>query len=844
MQNSFLSHTSAILHRQSSLMLVSLSGAHSAINLSLADIELMGAMLGNDSEEQTVVDFRSTAIGKQVAANISDTQLKTRLKELSAVSQAQNIPLGLSVIDLDEKAERSKLENSVKINLNYLSMHHSVHVTSQGFICYAPKLNHFVKLTTEQVLVLFSFAQGASVDKLEQGPMFQAWSPERLASIAGSLKRAGLLVSKTILKSEKENQLSPFFTQTPEATLVDLDWQNISADGRIPVYFVPHMENHFPLALGVLLNALNEYKDGILARKFLFLPINYLEPSDLIGGPYRKFGSGIWLFSNYMWSIDLNMQISNAIKQHDSGNFTIHGGPSTPDYPQACEAFLKDNPSVDIAVHGEGEVTITDIFEVLNQSFVIGGDLDRFKLSQVAGITYKDPISQNVVRTGSRERMKQPDSVSSPYLSGVFDNYQGRVEAAIIESNRGCPYGCTFCDWGSATNQKVRKFDLDRVFDEITWIGRNKVRVLWIADANYGLYERDIDISKHIVATKQKYGYPQEVVVNYTKNSTRKLVDIIKVFSDGGIISQGIISIQTTDEKTLEVINRKNIRTERYDELSEIFAELKLPLSTDLMIGLPGITVTSFKRDLQRYIDKDISVKAYPTQLLPNSPMADPEYVKKYQIEVDEHNFITSTYSFTHSELIEMKGLFHVYEMAEGYGLLRYVLRFLQWEHQIPAIEFLQKLMVDIQTSPADYPLLTWAVRYFNTEKNIPGGWVAFYQEVSGYIREHYGVSEDSALSTVFTVSTASMPDDGLDYPYSSQLQHDFVSYFNDVKDDFKPLSSYPKGELLVSDPNSLVDIDLNAAQYDSHQYFWELHSEVARPKSLVKMSATASDEF
>ncbi|BDX05735.1 hypothetical protein MACH26_12560 [Planctobacterium marinum] len=823
-------------------MLVSLTGKHSAINLALADIELIASMLNSDNEEQAISAFLGTESGKNAAKNITSSLLKTRLKELSVLSKHFDTPPGETIADLAVNIEPSELDGFDKQQVNYLSMHHSVHVTSNGFISYAPKIQGFIKLSSEQVILLFSFAQGRAQEELLRDATFQTRSPEWLTAQIVALKNAGILVSKTILKSKNETQLSVFSTETPEATMGDLDWQSISADDRIPVYFVPHMENHFPLALGVLLNALNEYKDGLLSERFLFLPINYLEPSELINGPYRKFGNGIWLFSNYMWSIDLNMQISNAIKQHDSGNFTIHGGPSTPDYPQACAEFLNKHPSVDIAVHGEGEVTITEIFEVLNQSFKVDADLDRYKLSQVAGITYKDPISRNVVRTGSRERMKQPDAVSSPYLSGVFDNYQGRVEAAIIESNRGCPYGCTFCDWGSATNQKVRKFDLERVFDEITWIGRNQVRVLWIADANYGLYERDIDISKHIVATKQKYGYPQEVVVNYTKNSTRKLVDIIKVFSEGGIISQGIISIQTTDDKTLEVINRKNIRTERYDELSEIFAELKLPLSTDLMIGLPGITVASFKRDLQRYIDKDISVKAYPTQLLPNSPMADPEYIEKYQIEVDENSFITSTYSFTHEELIEMKGLFHVYEMAEGYGLLRYVIRFLQWEHQIQSIDFLQKLMLDIQSSPAEYPLLTWAVRFFNTEKSMPGGWLAFYREVSSYIKEQYGLVEDSALSTVLSVNAAAMPDDGLNYPYQAQLQHDFVRYFKDAKDNLQPLKSYVQAEFQVSDPNSLVDIDLNAAQYDSHQYFWELHSEVARPKSLVKMSTTASE--
>lgn len=840
MSINFPSQTPVILYRQSSLLLASLSGKHQALNLSIADVVLMGAMLQYSDEQAATSAFFASVLGQRIRQNVSDAQIQQRIKELSLIRESDFPVQGSELGSLDVHALSERDIADDREQTHYLSMHHSVHVVNRGFTSFSPTLNCYVELDTWQTQVLLSFAGGATPESLIKGNAFEAKELTNIVALVAALTNAGLLVTKQVQKLPEEQSLTPFKTNTPDATLTEIDWREIEPDGRIPVYFVPHMENHFPLALGVLLNALNEHNGGALQQTFLFLPITYLEPSELMNGPYRKFGTGIWLFSNYMWSIDLNMEISNAVKQHNKGNFTIHGGPSTPDYAQACEEFLTNNPSVDIAVHGEGEVTITEIFEVLAQSYQTNGQVDRFRLSKVAGITFKDPIAGNTIRTGSRERMKQPDAVSSPYLSGVFDNYQGRVEAAIIESNRGCPYGCTFCDWGSATNQKVRKFDLERVYEEIDWIGRNKVRVLWIADANYGLYQRDIDISKYIVATKQKYGFPKEVVVNYTKNSTRKLVDIINVFSEGGIISQGIISIQTSDESTLEVINRKNIRTERYDELSDIFAEQKLPLSTDLMIGLPGITVDAFKRDLQRYVDKDISVKAYPTQLLPNSPMADPDYIKKYQIKVDQHNFITSTFSFTEQELQHMKGLFHVYEMAEGYGLLRYIIRYLQWEKDIPAIDFLEKLLNDVNARPEAYPLITWAARYFNVEKNMPGGWHAFYQEVAAYLFEYYAIKSDSAMTVVLAVNAASMPDDGLSYPITIALEHDFSAYFNNANSAFKPLSSFGPGEFSVSDPNSLVDIDLNAAQYDSHQYFWELHSDVARPKSLVRMSNEA----
>ena len=102
-----------------------------------------------------------------------------------------------------------------------------------------------------------------------------------------------------------------------------------------------------------------------------------------------------------------------------------------------------------------------------------GIGFDAELLEDVKGITFRPAGDAQITRTAARVRMKDPNTIPSPYLQGLFDGYDGRVEAAIIESNRGCPFGCTFCDWGSATNQKVRKYDMDRAKAEIDWIGQN-----------------------------------------------------------------------------------------------------------------------------------------------------------------------------------------------------------------------------------------------------------------------------------------------------------------------------------------------------------------------------------
>ncbi|MEW5682625.1 MAG: radical SAM protein [Pseudomonadota bacterium] len=828
-----------LLQRKGKMILTLISGVRRPFAVTELDLLLLSFYWHSSNEQEITSAFLNHAWVKALLPNVTASQVEIRLQQLNQADVLVTTPKTEQSLNARVLSECSMSGEQLPAEL-CVSAHAAVLLGDEGFLTWSAKHQCHYHFTVEAVIALMSFGEGASLAQVMEDKAVFFSSQSELALLAQQLFAAGILVSKKTLSSAAEEELPQFSSETPGADISAKSWQQLMPDQRIPVYFVPHMENHFPLALGVLFSALKHYEDGALLQHFQLIPLNFLEPADLLNGPYRKFGPGVWLFSNYMWSLELNIEISDAIKKHDKRNLTIHGGPSTPDYAQACEDFMQQHQSVDIAAHGEGEVTITEIFANLSRDERGDIGFDSYRMSAVAGITFRDDLAEKLIRTPSRPRMKEPDSVPSPYLSGYFDGYGGRVEAAIIETNRGCPYGCTFCDWGSATNQKIRVFDLERVKAEIDWIGRNNVRVMWIADANYGLYDRDIDISRFIVETKQRYGFPQEVVVNYTKNSTWRLVEIIKVFTEGGIISQGIISIQTTDEKTLEVINRKNIRTERYDELAKIFSDLKLPLSTDLMLGLPGITVDAFNKDLQRYIDMDVSVKAYPTQLLPNSPMADPDYIAKYKIEVDENNYLISSFSYTEQDLRWMKQMYQIYTMADGYSLLRYVIRYLQWQYDIRAIDFLQAMLKFVTQEPSAFPAITWAVHYFNHDKSLPGGWNAFYQQVSAFITQQYGIEQDSAMSVVLQVNQYSMPDDSLTYPLSIELQHDFVSYFSADDKKSKPLAEYGPAQFVVSDPNKMVSIDMNYLQYDSHQYFWELHSVIARPKSVSEFAETA----
>ena len=122
---------------------------------------------------------------------------------------------------------------------------------------------------------------------------------------------------------------------------------------------------------------------------------------------------------------------------------------------------------------------------------------------------------------------------------------------AILETNRGCPFRCGFCFWGAATNDRVFKFDPERSKEEITAISKAGIPFLYIADANWGMLKRDIEISEHIAECNRQYGSPVFIFFSAAKNSPERVTQITEIFTKAGMMNQQPISMQSLNEKTL-----------------------------------------------------------------------------------------------------------------------------------------------------------------------------------------------------------------------------------------------------------------------------------------------------
>ncbi|OHA94014.1 MAG: hypothetical protein A2W51_02110 [Candidatus Zambryskibacteria bacterium RIFCSPHIGHO2_02_39_10] len=332
-------------------------------------------------------------------------------------------------------------------------------------------------------------------------------------------------------------------------------------------------------------------------------------------------------FSCYLWNWEYNTTLARAVREAFPKALIVFGGTQV---PNASDGFFEKYPCVDILVHHEGELPFADI---LQESLSASPDY-----TSITGLSVRVE-GVETLKTLSRERVKDLSILPSPYLAGIFDFMLGRGFSLNVsqETNRGCPYSCTFCDWGGATYSKMFSIDIDRILAEFDWFGRNKAEYLFNCDANYGILPRDHDLTMKMVETRARYnGYPKRFRMCTAKNSNDKIFEIVKILSDVGMNKGATLSFQSMDEGTLTIVKRRNIKITQFSHLMDRYREAGIATYTELILAMPGESYQSTKDGIDTLIDgqdDNVNIYVYPCTALPNSEMSDPRYVEVHQIK-------------------------------------------------------------------------------------------------------------------------------------------------------------------------------------------------------------------
>src|SRR5215475_14514375 len=358
--------------------------------------------------------------------------------------------------------------------------------------------------------------------------------------------------------------------------------------------------------------------------------VEALKGADLVG------------FSTYVWNGRISLEIARRLKALKPGIVIVFGGPHVPDQP---EAFLRANPQIDLAVHNEGERTFLKLLEAFP---------DREAWQSLPGVSMVK-ADGSFVRNANIARVRELDEIPSPFLEGAFDSIMAANASeswiGLWETNRGCPFRCTFCDWGSATAAKVTKFGEERLFEEVDWFAGKKIEYVFCCDANFGIQKRDVDIANYVAKIKHATGYPVALSVQNTKNATERAYETQKILSDAGLNKGVALSMQSVDMTTLEAIKRDNISLGTYMELQRRFTKDKVETYSDLILGLPGETYESFVSGVDQLMEngQHNRIQFNNLSILPNAEMGDPAYQARYGMVTVESKIIN-----IHGERVEL----------------------------------------------------------------------------------------------------------------------------------------------------------------------------------------------
>jgi len=322
--------------------------------------------------------------------------------------------------------------------------------------------------------------------------------------------------------------------------------------------------------------------------------------------------------SAYCWSFPTFIELSQRLKAAHPELTIIFGGPSARLEMFDLEPFRAGAASIDALVIGEGEDTFRHILSLADRS--------PDSLRQVPGLAVS--TGTGWVRTPERP-LPQLDSLASPYVLKLIGGDPNDPRATgHLETFRGCPFSCTFCQWGDLSGKSNRSFSTEYLIRELTAFDDQHLRHGSIIDAALNLNQRAF---RNLVAAEREVGF-------FRRNH------LITEVYPAHITDEHLAFIGSAREVTLG-IGVQSLTKEVLDGVERPFNEAKFrravqdlltvaPRSTiELIVGLPGDSPEHFRETFETIVELGCGVRVYRCLVLPNALMT--RAPASFQIDYD-----------------------------------------------------------------------------------------------------------------------------------------------------------------------------------------------------------------
>jgi hypothetical protein len=350
----------------------------------------------------------------------------------------------------------------------------------------------------------------------------------------------------------------------------------------------------------------------------------------------------VLLLSVFIYNMGEIDAIVEEVRARNSKVKIILGGPNV-NGRQVQDNFITW-PNIDAVVYGDGEEAFLELVKRWELTSELSAGLN-------CGIPGDD---------GFYKRFRWEEHDSYPTYAGImFDEWQtaheeistryadgGYGRVGVIwpaETNRGCPYGCSFCDWSAGLHHKVTIKPMKAVKQDINAFTKIDNAVMFLNDANFFQIKRDEQILEYMNEKRIKYKVTSwsklkkdKVYEYFIKNSDRvqEMVDEGYLAGQPGI---GRVALQSIKKETLDAIHRPEIPWSDHKKLIQEYKETRhheITISAELINDLPLMTDYDYIWQYLELYEAGIEMVSFNNwEYLPNAPVNEDNYLNKWNLK-------------------------------------------------------------------------------------------------------------------------------------------------------------------------------------------------------------------
>lgn len=302
--------------------------------------------------------------------------------------------------------------------------------------------------------------------------------------------------------------------------------------------------------------------------------------------------------SSYVWSFPTFVEAARRLSELPRRPTVVLGGPSARPAMFELEPFRDARAAIDALVVGDGEAPFREV--------VRAPDRGPAALRAIDGLAVPD--GDGFVRRPDPEVAL--DTLPSPFQLGIAP----RGVTGHLETFRGCPLRCAFCEWGvlSAASRVFSQEYLERELEAFAACGADGA---FLVDAGLNLNARAFG---HLAAAERATGFFRDHWFSCEAYATHVKDEHVRFLADARVHHVGV-GLQSYDADVLRRLDRP-FDADRFDRGVRRIAEVA-PAGIEIIMGLPFDTPESFRQTVRRARELPCSLTVYHCLVLPDGLM-------------------------------------------------------------------------------------------------------------------------------------------------------------------------------------------------------------------------------